>query len=141
MKHAILYICMMLLGFAVPAQEKWCVSLNGIQKLKNVSENREENRIEIDAGVLSKPGQLEIKFNRYDTAMKRSIMVDDATGGIQSLQEIKKIFRIKTAALAKLFENRKELSIYYTEIPRDINKAMAIRVRPVHVCTLILLSK
>jgi hypothetical protein len=48
---------------------------------------------------------------------------------------VKKNWRISIEALKKLFDKGGELSFYFTEIPRDINKAMVIKVRPLHLCT------
>lgn len=107
----------------------------GKTKLKQVEENREGNMVMVTTAELNKTGWFEIKFNKYDTAMRRTVFVNDASGlSMQNWEEVKKNWRISTEALKKLFDKGGELSFYFTEIPRDINKAMVIKVRPLHLC-------
>ncbi len=118
------------------AQYKWCVSLNGKQLLKDVREQPEKNIVSISSDALKQPGQFHIRFNRVDTAMRRTIIVRDSTGnGLQNWEEVKRDWRISTKELRAMFENTGSLIFYYTEIPRDINQAMVVKVRPVHLCT------
>ena len=126
-----------LLSIAVQAQNNWCVSHNGKTLLRNVSEQPEKNQAAVTKSALMKTGYLQIKFNWLDTSVYRTIMVDDASGsGIRNWEEVKRSWRISNQELYKLFDGREQIKFYYTEIPRDVNKAMLIRIRPVHLCTL-----
>lgn len=81
-------------------------------------------------------GSFHINFNRSDTSMRRTVFVDGAgDSGIQNWEEVKRRWQLPITDLRKLIEKGGDLSFYYTEIPRDINKAMVIKVRPVHLCT------
>jgi len=138
MKKTILtsLLCWMI-GTNLNAQYNWCVSHNGKVRLHKVSEQPAKNQLTLSESDLKKSGYFQIKFNRSDTSMHRTILVDDASGsGIGSWEEVKRSWRISNKELAKLFEERSQLKFYYTEIPRDVNKAMLVRVRPVHLCTL-----
>jgi len=37
-----------------------------------------------------------------------------------------------------LFSGRTKLLFYFTEIPKDPAKAAVVRIRPVHLCTLVI---
>lgn len=135
-KSILLAVVCWLLSTSVQAQYTWCVSIQGKIKLKHVAENKEKNIVVLSPDELNKPGYFNIHFNTYDTAMRRTIFVDDATGsGIQSWEEVKRRWRIPIGELKKLIEQGGELAFYFTEIPRDINKAMVVKIRPLHICT------
>ena len=137
MKYSILFLALFFSVSTGNAQYKWCVSMLGKTKLKNVEENREGNMVMVTTAELNKPGWFEIKFNKYDTAMRRTVFVNDSSGsGMQSWEEVKKNWRISTYVLKKLIEQGGILRVYFTEIPRDINKAMLVKVRPMHLCTI-----
>ena len=136
MKYSILFLALLFSVSTGNAQYKWCVSMLGKTKLKNVEENREGNVVMVTTAELNKPGWFEIKFNKYDTAMRRTVFVNDASGSsMQNWEEVKKSWKISTNELKKLLEKGGNLSFYFTEIPRDINKAMLVKVRPLHLCT------
>lgn len=137
MKPIFLTICLLVAGLGVEAQYTWCVSVNGKTRLKHVAENKEKNKIWLTQTELNTAGAFKIKFDRYDRSMLRSILVYDSIGaGILNWDEVKRTWQIKTAELKKLLEEKGPLSFCYTEIPRDVNQAALIRVRPVHLCTI-----
>jgi len=137
MKKSFLFaVVCWLVSTSVQAQYTWCVSIQGKIKLKHVEENREGNLVLLSPEELNKSAFFHIHFNRSDTAMRRTILVNDAAGsGMQNWEEVKKQWKIPTRELKNLMDKGGELSFYYTEIPRDINKAMVVKVRPVHLCT------
>lgn len=136
MRAFLLLTCLWIITSSVRAQYTWCVSLNGNTRLKHVSENKAKNQVPVSSKDLNATGFFQVKFSRYDTAMRRTILVDDSTSsGIDSWEEVERSWQIKTSELKKLLETKGTLSFYYTEIPRDINKAMLVRIRPIHVCT------
>ena len=119
------------------AQNTWCVSIRGNTLLKNVEENLEKNVIRLNATDLNSPGYFRINFNWSDTAMRRSVLLRNAAGAeLLRWEDVKRSWRIRTEELKKLVDKNPELSFYYTEIPRDRNQAMVVRVRPIHLCTL-----
>ncbi|MFM7671454.1 MAG: hypothetical protein ACKO6Q_02535 [Bacteroidota bacterium] len=126
-----------LMGTSLNAQYNWCVLHNGKERLHRVSEQPEKNQLTISTASLKKSGHFQIKFNKADTSMRRTLLVDDASGsGIGSWEEVKRSWRISNKELTKLFAGQTQLKFYFTEIPRDVNQAMLVRVRPVHLCTL-----
>lgn len=136
MKYILLFAFLFFGEYALNAQYTWCVSMKGKTWLRHVEENRDGNRIWITEEELGQSGYFHINFNRYDTAMRRTIFVDDSTGsGIQNWEEVRRKWQIPISELKSLMDKGGELSFYFTEIPRDINKAMLIKVRPVHLCT------
>lgn len=137
MKKLFLIFSLLLSTAALQAQYTWCVKLNGKTLLKTVSENQEKNVVSLTDASLKSTGYFEIDFSRSDTSMHRTILVNDASGsGLSSWEEVKRKWRISNKELSKLFEGHEQLKFYYTEIPRDVNKAMLVRVRPVHLCTI-----
>ena len=137
MKQLSIAIVLLLSATRMTAQYTWCVSLNGKTKLKTVTESKEKNILLVSDAELNKTGFFQIKFNRYDTAMLRTIMVDDSTGsGVKNWEEVKRQWQVTTAELKQILQKSGDISFYFTEIPRDINKAMLVRVRPVHLCTI-----
>lgn len=137
MKKLFLIFSILLSTAALHAQYTWCVKLNGKTLLKTASENQEKNVVSLTDASLKSTGFFEIDFSRSDTSMHRTILVNDASGsGLSSWEEVKRKWRISNKELAKLLEGRDQLKFYYTEIPRDVNKAMLVRVRPVHLCTI-----
>ena len=74
--------------------------------------------------------------------MRRTIMVDDSAGsGIKNWEEVKRQWQITTAELKQILQKSGDISFYFTEIPRDIDKAMLVRIRPVHLCTVKLIKQ
>jgi hypothetical protein len=137
MKYSFLIACLLICGNTLKAQYTWCVSIQGNVKLRHVEEDREGNVVLLTQEELTKAGYFHINFNRSDTAMRRTIFVDDSAGsGMQNWEEVKRQWKIPTTELKNMIEKGGNLSFYYTEIPRDINKAMVVKVRPVHLCTI-----
>jgi len=119
------------------AQYNWCVSLRGNIKLKHVGEDRIKNVVVLSATELNTPGSFRINFDKTDTAMRRTVFVSDPSGNtLRTGEEVKRTWRIRTSDLKKMIEEKGELSFFYTEIPRDANQAMLVKIRPVHLCTL-----
>ncbi|MBL7746903.1 MAG: hypothetical protein JNM19_05710 [Chitinophagaceae bacterium] len=121
------------------AQTKWTVSCTGKAVLKNVTEDTEKNILKIKRSSLSKTGNISIAFDKKDTAAIRTIMADDTNrSGLKNWEDVTKPVTITNAELQELFTGRNRIELYYTEIPRDPAKAALVRVRPVHLCSVIL---
>lgn len=118
------------------AQTTWCVSIRGQNKLKHVAEDREKNLILLSAAELNTPGFFRINFDKTDTSMRRTVFVSDASGNsLRNWEEVKRSCSLRTEELKKLMNKTAELAFFYTDIPRDINQAMLVKVRPIHICT------
>ncbi len=122
------------------AQTSSSITYLGKKVLKNATENPEKNIIKIQRKSLNKPGNFIISFNNYDTAYKRTVMVDDANRqGIKNFEEINKPLTISNKELKKLLTGRNKIVIYYSKIPSDPSKAAIVRMRPIHICTVIVI--
>lgn len=137
MRYLLTLLITLFLSITAVAQYNWCVSIGENTKLRHVREDREKNVIGVSDAELITPGYFCIKFNRSDSAMRRSILVWDSSGaGLARWEEVKRSWRMRTTELKKMIEEKGELSFFYTEIPRDVSQAMLVKVRPVHLCTI-----
>ncbi|MEQ1677694.1 MAG: hypothetical protein ABL876_13380 [Chitinophagaceae bacterium] len=88
---------------------------------------------------MKKPGNITISFAKKDTASVITIMADDANrSGLKSWENVSQKITITSAELKELFTGRSKIVFYYTAIPRDPEKAAIVRMRPIHLCTVVL---
>lgn len=121
------------------AQQRWTVSYQKKIKLKSVEEDPENNTIRIKRSRLSAAGDLIITFAINDGTVNRTVMADDSSrSGIKNWENVNKKLSIKAAELQKLFQSRDKILFYFTEIPKDPEKAAVVRMRPVHLFTLVI---
>lgn len=117
----------------------WTISYQGKDLLKKKTENVEKNTITLSKSKLAKAGSLKISFNQIDTASNITLLVNNENNsGLRSWDSVTKSITISNAELKRLFLDKKKIIFYYTAIPKDPQKAMVVRIRPVHVCTLLL---
>lgn len=139
MKKLFILTSLLFTLFTMQAQTKWTVSCTGKAVLKNVTEDAEKNILKIKRTSLSKSGNISIAFDKKDTASIRTIMADDTNrSGLKSWEDVTKPVTITNAELQELFTGRNRIEFYYTEIPKDPAKAALVRIRPVHLCSVIL---
>ncbi len=139
MKKIIFLFIASLFSLAIYAQQSWTVSHQKKTMLKNVEEDTEANIIKIRKSTLSLSGCLTISFKVNDGTVIRTLMADDSSRvGIKSWENVKKTISITNADLKKLFNGRNKIVLYFTEIPKDPAKAAVVRMRPLHLCTLVL---
>lgn len=139
MKKIIFLFFASLLSLATHAQQSWTVTHQKKTLLKNVEEDTEGNTIRIKKSTLSLSGCLTITFKVNDGTVNRTLMADDSSRvGLKSWEKVKKTISISNADLKKLFKGRNTIILYFTEIPKDPAKAAVVRMRPVHLCTLVI---
>ena len=139
MKKLFLLITVFIISMTIYGQQRWTVSHQKMVILKNVEEDPESNTITVTKSSLSQEGNLTFTFNINDGTVNRTLMADDSSRvGIKSWENIKKTTSISNAELKKLFNGRTKIMFYFTEIPKDPAKAAVVRMRPVHLCTLML---
>ena len=139
MKKIFLLITAFIISMTIYGQQRWTVSHQKMVILKNVEEAPESNTITLSKSSLSQEGNLTFTFKINDGTVNRTLMVDDSSrAGIKSWENSKKTTSISNAELKKLFSGRTKLLFYFTEIPKDPAKAAVVRIRPVHLCTLVL---
>jgi len=139
MKKLFLLITVFIISMTIYGQQRWTVSHQKMVILKNVEEDPESNTITVTKSSLSQEGNLTFTFKINDGTVNRTLMADDSSRvGIKSWENIKKTTSISNAELKKLFNGRTKIMFYFTEIPKDPAKAAVVRMRPVHLCTLVL---
>jgi hypothetical protein len=139
MKKIILLLFFTGAAFMVNAQMNWNVSYRNKAVFKKITENVAKNNFTIAKSNLSKPGSLILTLNSADTAYNITLMADDENrSGIKSWENITRPVTISNADLKGLFADKKTIHFYYTSIPKDPEKAMLVRMRPVHICTVVL---
>lgn len=132
-KYAVLLL--LWLPLLAPAQTKWSVVHQQKALLKMVEEKPGGNMITLSRTALSTKGSLTIFFSDYDTSMVRTVEASDShRSGQQYWENVQKKLLIPNADLHKLLITHKQIILTYTEIPKDPEKAMLIRVRPVELC-------
>jgi hypothetical protein len=136
---AFLLLLTIALSTSVMAQsDSWKVTHNGKVRL-SASEENEKNRIEVKAAELNKKGLLSIAFKEGtpQADWQREMMIFDPSDN-----ELKRgkgsLLKLQNADLKKLFAKSKTLMIYTIALPKDPNLAATVRVRRVHLCTLVL---
>jgi hypothetical protein len=103
--------------------------------LKMVEERPGKNLITLSRTALLKKGSLAIYFSDYDTSMVRTVEANDTNrSGQQYWENVGKKLLIPNTDLLKLLNTHQRIILTYTEIPRDPEKAMLVRVRPIELC-------
>lgn len=138
MKAFLLFLTLVIGTSVIAQNDTWKVSQNGKVRL-SASEENEKNRVEIKAVELNKKGVLSVAFKEGtpQADWQREIMIFDPSDN-----ELKRgkgsLLKIQNADLKKLFGKSKTLMVYTMSLPKDPNLAATVRVRRVHLCTLVL---
>ncbi len=116
------------------------ISHNSKKMLTVTKEDAVKNKIAIKAGALKKTGSLVIAFpvSKTKSEWKRSVMIYDTTDNVLLTKEDVIGLTLTNTELTVLLAGKKQFSIFTASIPRDPKKAAAIRVRRVHVCTVVI---
>lgn len=139
MKKMILLTGLLVSFLMMDAQTTWSISNSGKTVLKNVGENPSKNVIKIKKSALQQTGNITIHFTKNDKEHIRTVMVNDiANIGIGSWENVTAPIVITNAALKKLFNSGNKINFYFTEIPSDPEKAALVRVRMIHLVTIVL---
>lgn len=136
---AFLLLLTVAISTSVMAQnDSWKVTHNAKVRL-STSEENEMNSIEVRAAELNKKGLLSIAFKEGvpQAGWQREIMVFDPADN-DLLKQKGSLLKVQNAELKKLFGESKTLMVYTMSLPKDPNLAATVRVRRVHLCTLVL---
>ena len=119
------------------AQDSWKVSLNEKAIFSASTENEEKNIVKIKSSDLKKKKEFVLIYTEKPkkTDWIRSIMIVGENDHELLREENSKI-KIKNAALDSLFAKSKILKLYTISLPKDPAKRATVRVRRVHLCTL-----
>ena len=124
---------------SVQAQDKWSVHINKKPLLEATEESPEKNLVSLKLADLKKKNNFILTYfeNPKQKGWTRSIMIFDSAD-----KELKRITGTKlsltNANLLSLLKKNKSIQIYTWSIPNDPELKARIRVRRVHLCTLVL---
>ena len=125
----------------VVKQDSWKVKWNKKVLLDATRENETANTKKIKKADLSKKYLLEITYKESDPekekAWKRSFLFFGDTDNELLRKDSTRNIVITAAELKKLLGTQKKIRIYTLVIPTDPDLAARVRVRRVHLCTLL----
>lgn len=123
---------------AFTAQDgSWKIMLNGQTKLQTATEDEAKNVIHIDRGSLNRTGALIVIYDKkpLQKGWTRVITVSDSEGELS--RHPGNTYRIMNPALRSMLGADSVLKIYSFATPIDPKQAANIRIRRVHLCTLV----
>ena len=133
MKYLLLFLCTFSLGHAV-AQDYWTVTYKGNEVLHAAAEDTLANRISINP----KRGAVRLRYHEVPERKdwKRTLMAQDATGK-EWQQADGHSLKLRHRALRKMTSTVQRIYLYTSSLPADPERAATVRIRPVHLCTLV----
>jgi hypothetical protein len=126
-------------GFSAIAQDSWKVCLDKKVLLATSNEDEKKNVIMISAADLNKSKNFTLVYKESSPqkAWERTIRLYDEKDAELKKQKGKK-FTLKTSELKSLLNQYKTVKIYTINSPTDPKLKERVRIRRVHLCTLIL---
>jgi hypothetical protein len=122
--------------------DSWTIKLNKKVILDAFKYNETANTRTIKLSDLAKNGFLEIIYHSADTAQakawKRSFLFMDENDKELLRKDSTINVKISDTQLKKLLGDKKKISIYTIALPMNLEMAARIRVRRLHLCTLII---
>jgi len=120
----------------------WKITWNKKVILQTTKSDEAANTRSLKASDLKKNYVLEISYKEADAHSAkewiRSFMVFDESDKELFRKDSTRNLKITAAQLKKLFGDKKKIKIYTIAIPSDPDMAAKVRVRRVHLCTLLL---
>ena len=139
MKKIILTIFSLAVFSMIHSQESWTIGFAKKTILKKVAENQQKNSFTLTKSSLKNSSKLTIQLHGVDTANLVTLMANQENGNnVKEWEYAGKVFTISGNELKSLFNTNNKLLFYYRSIPKDPNLAAVVRIRPVHVCTILL---
>lgn len=122
--------------------ESWKIKWNKKTILETGKDNETINTKKFKKADLNKNYFLEIAYKEDDAKKEkewiRSFLLFDENDVELLRRDSTRKTKISAVELKKLFGNKKKIRIYTISIPSDPNMAARVRVRRVHLCTLVL---
>ena len=136
MKTLFLLLCISF-SMALAAQDSWKVTHNGKQLLKTTNEDETKNMVTIKKTDLKKTGYLSVHYQgENQQGWKRTIALIDEKDN-ELIKQNGASFKLSNQKLNTLSDG-KTGKIYTWALPTDPKLAAAVRVRRIHLCTIIL---
>ncbi len=136
MKFLYCLLLVFLTGLTAPAQHSWEICLNGKTALKSTEESEEKNVLTTRTAGLNSLAVSYTEKNPKDQ-WERFIGLYDETDRELAKQKGTRL-KLANTALKSLLPQSGKIKIYTWALPTDPKRKAAIRVRRVHLCTLIL---
>jgi len=138
MKAFLLFLTFAICTSLMAQNDQWKVTHNAKVRL-STSEENEKNSIEIKTADVNKKGLLSIAFKEGvpQPDWQRELIIFDPADN-ELLKQKGSLLKVQNADLKKLFGKSKTLMVYTMSLPKDPNLAATVRVRRVHLCTLVL---
>jgi hypothetical protein len=137
MKYLLLFFLTFSLCHAV-AQDHWTVTYAKKEILRASAEDTLANRILMKRENLKKRGAVRLRYyevpDRND--WKRTLIVQDNTGK-EWLQAQGPSLKLRRRTLREMAAMAQPIAIYTSSLPADPERAATVRVRRVHLCTLL----
>lgn len=126
-------------GLSAIAQDHWKVCLDKKILLNTSIEDAQKNVIKFSSVDLKKSKIFVVNYNEAASqkGWERTISVYDEKDNELKKQAGKK-FTLKTSALKTLLDKYKTIKIYTINFPTDPKMKSQVRLRRVHLCTLVL---
>ena len=128
-----------MMGGIVLQQDSWKLCLDKKVLLETSNEDEQKNLVKIGPAELKKNKRLEVSYTQAgsEKGWERQLSVYD--GNDQELKSIKgNMLSLKGSELRSLLEKHKTIKFYTLYSPTDPKMKMMVRLRRVHLCTLVL---
>jgi hypothetical protein len=141
MKKVVIFILAMAsLGAVAAGLQKaaWIIAHNNKQRLKTDQESEAKNVILINRADLKKTGQLFVNYTgTQDQGWKRTISLFD-TKDNELLRHGGSLLKVGNSKLNSLANSMDTIKIYTLALPADPAVAATVRVRRIHLATLVI---
>ncbi|MEO6069664.1 MAG: hypothetical protein ABIN57_02370 [Chitinophagaceae bacterium] len=119
--------------------DSWRIEHNGNLKLYASTENPAKNVITLKKADFKKAGALVIGYKEMsrEGGWQRSITLFDEKDN-ELIKEEGALLKVKNAKLASLAASYKTIKIYTWALPTDPALAATVRIRRVHLCTILI---
>ncbi len=138
MKLFAYFLCSWLPGIFL-SQDTWRVSLNNKTLLSTSVENADKNIVVVPSSQLRQASYLAVRYTEANKKKKweRTIALYNDQDAELYHQEGSQL-KIKTGELSRLFKDSRSIKIYTWSLPTDPQMKQIIRIRRIHLCTLLL---
>jgi hypothetical protein len=139
MKLFYLFLASFFISLSTLAQPGWKVVLNGKTILNTTVEDEAKNIVRLKKADLKKKKGLSLIYTEEAKKKdwEREIVLYDENDRELARQKGTQL-KISNSVLQSYFKNSKKVGIYTLAFPADPKLKAAIRIRRVHLCTLIL---
>jgi hypothetical protein len=127
------------IGISAIAQDSWKVCLDKKVLLNTSNEDAEKNVVKIASANLKKAKSFIVNYNEAvpQKGWERTMIAYDDKDNELKKQTAKK-FTLKASELKTLLDKYKTIKIYTISSPTDPKMKSQVRLRRVHLCTLVL---